>query len=300
MTNILVTGANGFIGRHIINKFLKKKEKYNINKIYAIDNNIYSLNNFFNDDSLIVIKGDICDYNLCEKFVKRVDHICHQAAISSIPIAENNIINTMNVNICGTINLLNAFKFYNKKGKFIYASSSADSTKSFYGMTKKTNEDYSNLFYNLYGIKTIGLKYFNVYGNYLGKSFYEWDSTSLIPNVISKIKNNKTPIIYGDGESKRDFIHVNDISDLNVQLIFKNLDENIYGKSFEIGTGKSTSVNEIIDLLKNKLNLEFETINKPRRIDDVDETKANITEIQKYIEFDDCIDIVDGINSLNI
>lgn len=298
---ILVTGGAGFIGSNIV-KELNKDES--IKSIIVLDNlSNGNINNIVKSDKVFFKKGDICDFELVSEICERVDIICHQAAWGSVPRSMEQPKDYMNNNVYGFSCLVEAAKNNGIK-KIIYASSSSvygdnsDFEKieynigkqlSPYALSKRFDEMLSDNFYNLYDINFYGLRYFNVFGEN-----QRWDSeySAVIPKFIKSLKENKQPIIFGDGNQSRDFTYVKNVVDMNINLI-KNI--NLSGSHvFNVGLGKSTSVNELFRLIKEKLNSDINPIYADKRKGDILNSLANIDSSRK-IGYNPSIDIEEGL-----
>lgn len=262
---ILITGCAGFIGSNLTEFFLKKGMP-----VRGLDNlstgfkeNIDSaLSEALKKNKKIdfeFIEGDIRDFNYCKKSTENIDIVLHHAALGSVQRSIDNPIDSNTSNINGTLNLLKA-SAENKVKKFIYSSSSSvygdtetlpkieempTNPKSIYAVTKLAAEYYCRLFYNLYGLKTITLRYFNVFGKRQNPdSIY----AAVIPIFINNILNNSDLIIYGDGTQSRDFTYIDNVIYANYLSVLSD-NENIYGNYYNVACGRNISLNEIIDLL---------------------------------------------------
>jgi len=229
---VLVTGSSGFIGRHMVNAL---KTRHHAVRILDI-----------------TIGKDIRNEDAVRKAVKGVDAVMHLAAIADIPYSFKHPAEVAEVNITGTINLLEACRRYDVK-KFVFASSSAVYAEpeelpvnedhplkplSPYGLTKLAAEQYVNLYGNIYGMSTISLRYFNVYG--IGQT------KGLVGNSINAIKNNRPMIIFGDGRQTRDFVNIADAVQANLLALHTKASSEV----FNIGGGTETSVREVIGILQ--------------------------------------------------
>ena len=255
--NWLITGVAGFIGSNLLEELLLLNQK-----VTGIDNfstgNIKNLNNVKvlvnnNWKNFKLITGDLSDIKVVKKAINGVDFVLHQAARGSIPKSTIDPIQTNKDNVTSFLNILKISK--EKKIKsFIYASSSSvygdnknlpkKETKvgkvlSNYALTKRINENYSRLFFDLYGFKTIGLRYFNVFGK---RQNPKGDYAAVIPKWINLIKKNKKINIYGDGKTSRDFCHVDNVVQANIlsaiykyTYLNKKFSKKINYKSFRKG-----------------------------------------------------------------
>jgi UDP-N-acetylglucosamine 4-epimerase len=298
---VLVTGGAGFIGSNIV-KDLNNDES--IKSIIVLDNlSNGNINNIVKSDKVFFKKGDICDFELVSSICERVDIICHQAAWGSVPRSIEQPKDYMNNNVYGFSCLVEAAKNNGIK-KIIYASSSSvygdnsDFEKvennigkqlSPYALSKRFDEMLADNFYNLYDINFYGLRYFNVFGE---NQRYDSEYSAVIPKFIKSLKENKQPIIFGDGNQSRDFTYVKNVVDMNINLI-KNI--SLSGSHvFNVGLGKSTSVNELFRLIKEKLNSDINPIYTEKRKGDILNSLANIDSSRK-IGYNPSIDIEEGL-----
>lgn len=298
---ILLTGGAGFIGSNI----LKELEKDNdIELIIVLDNLVNGdMKNIVNSEKVIFRKGDICDYELVKDLCSRVDVVCHQAAWGSVPKSVEQPMDYILNNVYGFSTIAQAAK-NTGVNKIIYASSSSvygDNELEYkleenigkqlspYGLSKRFDEMLARNFSELYGIKFYGTRYFNVFGeNQKSDSEY----SAVIPKFINLILDNKSPIIYGDGEQKRDFTYIKNVVDMNINLI-KNID--IEGSHvFNVGMGESTSVNELFNIIKTKLESEINPVYKEKRKGDILNSLASI-EKSKEFGYNPSIGLEEGI-----
>lgn len=304
--NILVTGCAGFIGSHLTEFFLKKGVR-----VRGIDNlSTGSASNLEEiaqqkNCNLEFIKGDIRDYNDCLEAVKDVDIVFHQAALGSVQRSLEKPIDSSDSNITGTLNMLKA-SVENKVGRFIYASSSSvygDSVKlpkdesmspnpkSIYAVTKLTAEYYCRLFHDLYGLKTVSLRYFNVFGNRQNPdSIY----SAVIPRFLKNIKEGIPPVIYGNGEQSRDFTFIDNVVYANY-LAASSDNKGIFGNYYNIACGKRTSLNEIIKILSKFLGKEIKAEFQEERKGDVKHSLASIEKAKDDLGYRPIIDFNDGL-----
>jgi UDP-glucose 4-epimerase len=279
---VLVTGCAGFIGSHLVEELLKNK---NIN-IIGVDNlysgyqnNIDFLKLLDIDNRFTYYKLDIRDFELLENYLKNynIDVVFHLAALVSVQESINNPMLSSAINIKGTQNILEFARLYNAK-RIVFSSSAAvygdelslpknelSVTKpiSPYGLEKLVGEQLLELYSNLYGLESIVLRYFNVYGE---RQSATSDYSGVISIFDKRIKNNEAPIVYGDGTQYRDFIYVKDVVKANI------LSMQIKDTKFEIfciGTGNKISINDIIIQIKNKYNANIKPIFKNKRDGDI-------------------------------
>lgn len=250
---IVITGGAGFIGSHIA------EELYRDNEVIILDNlstgKLENIESFLNNRAARLIRGSVTDHALLQSIFQGVDYVFHQAAVTSVPrsLAEPSYVNE--VNIQGTLNVLLAARD-NKVKKVVYASSSSvygDSPGlpqketlpanplSPYAVTKLAGELYCNVFNGVYGLATICLRYFNVYGP---RQDPDSQYAAVIPIFMKKLLSHEPPVIYGDGEQVRDFVFVKDVAQANILAAASNAT----GPA-NVGAGKTTSVNKLAGTL---------------------------------------------------
>lgn len=280
---VLVTGGAGFIGSNIVNRL---KDDNDIESIIVLDNLINGrLDNLDTSDKVTFIKGDICNFKLVNGICGDVDVICHQAALGSVPKSIENPGDYILNNVYGFTNIVEAAKNNGIK-KIVYASSSAvygeeeseyktekkiGKALSPYGLSKRFDEMIARNANELYDIDFYGLRYFNVFGEK-----QKWDSeySAVIPKFIKLIMDGKSPSIYGSGEQSRDFVYVQNVVDMNINLI-KNTKEP-GSHILNIGLGESTTVNEIFEIIKEKLGSDLNAKYLEKRNGDILKSLADI------------------------
>ncbi|RLG42750.1 MAG: nucleoside-diphosphate sugar epimerase [Thermoproteota archaeon] len=255
--SVLVSGGAGFIGSHIVELLLSRNE---VERVLVLDNfftgKLDNLKPFLKDQRLKIVRGDIRNRDLVKKLIKEVDFVFHQAAIVSVPLSIKEPELTNDVNVNGTINLLEA-ALDSDIERFVYASSCAiygnpDSLPireesridplSPYAASKLAAESYCRAFYQSYGLKTVCLRYFNVYGPRQAGGAY----SGVISIVMRQILEGKSLTIRGDGSQTRDFVFVKDVAEAN--LLASERDEAV-GKVFNIGTGKAITIKELAEII---------------------------------------------------
>jgi UDP-N-acetylglucosamine/UDP-N-acetylgalactosamine 4-epimerase len=259
---ILITGGAGFIGSNLCEFFLS--EGY---KVICLDNfatgHRYNLDGFINNDNFRLIEGDIRDLKTCHESVKGVDYVLHQAALGSVPRSINDPITTNDVNVSGFLNMLVAARDANVK-RFVYAASSStygDSEGlpkveeiigkplSPYAITKYVNELYAEIFSKTYGIETIGLRYFNVFGR---KQDPNGAYAAVIPKFVMQLMNHESIVINGDGNYSRDFTYIDNVIQMNLLAITaqnSNAINTVYNTAF----GDRNTLNDLVGYLKEYL-----------------------------------------------
>ena len=281
--NIIITGGLGFIGSHIADELIEN------NKVTIIDNmssgKVENLKKPTHEN-LTIIKNDLNTLNLDEIFID-VDYIFHLAAMASVQLSVDNPIKCNENNVNATVKLLTAAKEQNVK-KVIFSSSSAvygNNTNmplketelmtptSPYAASKATCELYLQAFNESYGLESVALRYFNVFGPKQDKNS---QYAAVIPNFIDAMLNNKQPIIYGDGEQTRDFIFVKEIAKANIAAAKSN-----YNGSVNIATGKKLTINKLYEIIADYLNFDLKPKYLDERKGDIKHSRANIDKMSK-------------------
>jgi UDP-N-acetylglucosamine/UDP-N-acetylgalactosamine 4-epimerase len=259
---LLITGGAGFIGSNLIERFISQN-----NRIICLDNlatgKEENIKPFFNHPDFSFIKGDIRDMDTCHNAVKNIDIVLHQAAMGSVPRSIKDPKTTNDVNIGGFVNMLIAAKDAGIK-RFVYAASSStygDSAAlpkveenigkplSPYAVTKYVNELYADVFSRLYGIETIGLRYFNVFGR---RQDPDGAYAAAIPKFIRLLIKHESPVIFGDGEQSRDFTYIENVIQAN-ELAATTSNSEAVNTVYNIAFGEATTVNDLVTALKDNL-----------------------------------------------
>jgi len=289
---VLVTGGAGFIGSHLVDELINRGYE-----VIVLDNfysgKIENLRKNLKNKNFKLIKGDIRNIKDVKKAVKDVNAIFHLAAIVSVPLSIENPILVNEVNVLGSLNVLK-IAIEENVDKFIYASSCAvygeaenlpikEEDKlnplSPYASSKISVEYYCKVFYKVYGLKTVCLRYFNVYGPRQKTGEY----AGVIPSFIERIINDKPPIIYGNGEQTRDFVYVKDVVDASIKALEK---EEAIGEVFNIGSGKAITINQLAEILLEIFGKEkLKPIYEKERIGDIKNSYASIDKVSKILEY---------------
>ena len=276
---VVVTGGLGFIGSHIVEKLCED------NLVVIIDDqstgkieNIKHLNISKIDTTM----GDITSINL-EEIFDGADYIFHEAAVTSVQKSVDDPFTSNEINITGTLKVLEAAKNTGVK-KVVLASSSAvyGETESLplsedepvnplspYAVGKTTGELYCNVFSEIYGLPTISLRYFNVFGS---RQDPNSQYAAVIPIFIDKILKNESPVIYGDGEQSRDFISVKDVVAANIWAA-----ESKATGAFNIGLGKSTTINQLVKMINEIIGKDIKPVYEKERPGDIKHSLADIS-----------------------
>ena len=300
MARYLVTGGAGFIGSNIVGALVRQGQSVKVLDNYATGK-LSNLEGIINQ--IEFIQGDIRDLSVVREAVKDVDYVLHQAALPSVARSVDNPIATNEVNVMGTLNVLVAAK--DKKVKrVVYASSSSvygNSTVlpkredmpanpiSPYAISKYAGEQYCMVFYSLYGLETVALRYFNVFGP---RQSPDSQYAAAIPIFIDAFWEGKPPTIFGDGEQSRDFTFIDNVVQAN--LLACNA-EGAAGEVFNIACKKRTTVNDLVRTIKNLLNSSLEPIYEQARKGDVRHSLADITKARRLLGYEPIIDLEVGL-----
>lgn len=297
--NVLITGGCGFIGVNLID-FILEKTNWQVRVLDNLYSGKKEYLSRFNDDRLSFVKGDIRDERVVEEVVEGCDFVVNLAAQVGVMPSIKDPFFDMDINVKGALSLLNAC-VENNVSRFVQASSAAplgeqdmplDEEKvprplSPYGASKLACEGYCSAFSGSYGLKTVVLRFSNVYG--------PWSELkgSVIPLFIRQILNDETLTVYGDGCQTRDFVYVSDIC----QGIFLGLTEDLSeGFSlFQLGTGVETSVNQLIEILQNVFPDDFRYEYAPARDGEIIRNYADISKAEKRLGYKPRVSIEEGV-----
>ena len=296
----LVTGGAGFIGSHIVRKLVAMGERVRV------------LDNFFSgnmanlqglDDKVEVIRGDILDPTMLGKAMKEVRVVLHQAALRSVPFSVENPALVNRVNVEGTVNVLIAARDAGVK-RVVYASSSSvygnskllpkneqqlPSPISPYAVSKLTGEYYCRVFTELYGVETVSLRYFNVYGP---RQDPNSQYAAVIPRFIRWAFLGEPLEVHGDGLQSRDFTYIDNVVSAN--LLAAQCREGI-GEAFNVGQGSAHTLLDLIALLQTSLEMELRVRHTPGRSGDVRHTLADISNAERCLGYRPEVSFKEGI-----
>jgi len=302
---ILVTGGAGFIGSHIVDRLLDEGFK-----VRVLDNlstgDITNLAQHQNKKSFQFIEGDIRNFDLLKKTVKGVDAVFHEAALVSVTRSVENPLLSNEVNVTGTVNLLKACVDAHVK-RFVYASSCAvygdtetlpnhenlaPKPLSPYAVDKLAAENYAKVFHDVYGLETVSLRYFNVYGPRQKYGPY----SGVISIFINRLLENKPPIICGDGEQTRDFINIKDVVEANMLALSKR---KAVGEVFNISTGEATTINNLTETIQKIMGkTSLKPVHTEPRPGDIKHSYGDITKAKKNLEYEPKVRLENGLSEL--
>jgi UDP-N-acetylglucosamine 4-epimerase len=302
-TKFLVTGAAGFIGSNLVEALLKLG--YQVRGLDNFSTGKKENVKLFTGNPLFeFIEGDIRDFDTCKKVCKGIDYVLHQAALGSVPRSIKFPLLYEEVNIGGTLNMMQAAVEADVK-TFVYASSSSvygdskDLPKvegqegealSPYALTKAINEEFGKLYYKLYGLKTIGLRYFNVFGR---RQDPHSQYAAVIPIFVKALLNNQSPTIFGDGEQSRDFTYIQNVIEANIKACIAP--DLASGETFNIAYGERITINQLYNKLCELLAKEIKPTYGLKRQGDVKHSLADISKCQKLLGYNPSYDINQGL-----
>jgi len=297
---ILITGGAGFIGSNLCEYFLSKGYD-----VVCLDNfstgHRHNIQSWFSNEKFTLIEGDIRNLETCIKATKGIDYVLHQAALGSVPRSIKDPITTNDVNVSGFLNMLVASRDNGVK-RFVFAASSStygDSESlpkvedvigkplSPYAITKYVNELYAEIFSKTYGLETIGLRYFNVFGR---KQDPNGAYAAVIPKFVMQLMSKESPVINGDGQYSRDFTYIDNVIQMN-ELAMTTQNENAINTVYNTAFGDRVTLNEMVTLLKSFLSeydssiADIPVVHGPQRVGDIPHSLASIEKAKTLLNY---------------
>jgi len=302
MAKYLVTGGAGFIGSHITDELVRQGHD-----VVVVDNLFDGKKENLREsmDKIDFVQGDIRDNKLMAKLCRNADFILHQAARRSVPASLREPFEYNDVNINGTLNILEAARKNDVK-RIVFASSSSvygdvdrfpekevfnPDPLSPYALTKLAGEKYLRIYWKLYGLETVSLRYFNVFGPRQDPNSHY---AVVIPLFIKAISENRQPTIFGDGRQSRDFTYVANVVEANL-LVCKARKDGVAGEVFNIADGNSISVNEIAQKINAILGKNIKPKYVEKRAGDVFKTQADSTKARKLLGYKGKVGFDEGL-----
>ena len=307
---ILITGGAGFIGSNLCEYFLAQGQE-----VVCLDNfstgHRHNIAPFLTNDNFQLIEGDIRNLQDCKLAVTGVDYILHEAALGSVPRSISDPITTNEVNVSGFLNMLTAARDAGVK-RFVYAASSStygDSESlpkveeiigkplSPYAITKYVNELYAEIFSRIYGLETIGLRYFNVFGR---KQDPNGAYAAVIPKFVMQFMKGESPIIHGDGMYSRDFTYIDNVIQMN-ELAMTSQNPLAINTVYNTAFGDRTTLNDMVFYLKKYLSeldssiADIEIIHGPNRAGDIPHSLASIEKAKNTLNYNPKYSFQDGL-----
>jgi len=307
---VLVTGGAGFIGANLCEALLEKE-----NKVVCLDNFATgkrdNITGFLKNSNFTLIEGDIRNLEDCQKASQGVDYILHQAALGSVPRSIKDPITSNDVNVSGFLNMLVAARD-NKVKRVVYAASSStygDSESmpklediigkplSPYAITKYVNELYADIFSKTYGLETIGLRYFNVFGR---KQDPNGAYAAVIPKFVNQLMAGDSPVINGDGNYSRDFTYIDNVIQANL-LSLVTTNEKAINTVYNVAYGDRNTLNDLMGYIKEYLS-EFDSkisnvdvIYGPNRAGDIPHSHASVQKAKDLLKYNPQFSLQQGL-----
>ena len=307
---VLVTGGAGFIGANLCEALLERQ-----NKVVCLDNfatgKRENITGFLKNSNFTLIEGDIRNLEDCQKASKGVDYILHQAALGSVPRSIKDPITSNDVNVSGFLNMLVAARD-NKVKRVVYAASSStygDSESmpklediigkplSPYAITKYVNELYADIFSKTYGLETIGLRYFNVFGR---KQDPNGAYAAVIPKFVSQLMAGDSPVINGDGNYSRDFTYIDNVIQANL-LSLVTTNPKAINTVYNVAFGDRNTLNDLMGFLKEYLSsfdpkiASVAVINGPNRAGDIPHSHASVQKAKDLLKYNPQFSLQQGL-----
>jgi nucleoside-diphosphate-sugar epimerase len=300
MATYLVTGGAGFIGSHIVETLVERGDAVRVldNLTTGKKENLEAV-----AGRIEFIEGDIRDPETCARAVKDVDHVLHEAALASVVRSVEDPLLTNAINVTGTLNMLLAARDAGVKS-FVLASSSAvygddpampkvegreGRPLSPYAVSKLVDEKYAQAFHALYGLNTVALRYFNVFGP-RQDPFSQY--AAVIPLFITKILGGERPVVYGDGEQSRDFIFVENVVRANIEAAGSTA---AAGEVLNVACGDGMTVNGLLAAVNEVLGTKVEAVYADPRPGDIKHSTADVRKARRLMDFTPGISFMDGL-----
>ena len=290
----LVTGGAGFIGSNLCEALLGMGCQ-----VRCLDNlstgRRENVDLFIDDPGYTFLEGDITDLDTCMEACRGVDFVLHQAAWGSVPRSIEMPLYYEEVNIRGTLNMMEAAR-QNHVRKFVYASSSSvygdhptlpkregqeGSLLSPYALTKRVDEEYGKLYYKLYGLDTYGMRYFNVFGR---RQDPDGAYAAVTPKFLKMLMDGEAPTIHGDGRQSRDFTYIDNVVEANLRAC--KAPHEAGGQAFNIAYGGREYLIDIYHVLCEKLGRQIEPVFGPERPGDIRHSNADISKARELLGYD--------------
>jgi nucleoside-diphosphate-sugar epimerase len=302
MAKYLVTGGAGFIGANLVAALVRLGHQVRI-----LDNFSTGLRaNLPTASNAEVLEGDVRSYHIVREAVDGVDFVLHEAALPSVPRSVRDPITTNDVNINGTLNVLNAARDAKVK-RLVFASSSSvygdnpvlpkheglvPAPLSPYAVSKLAGEQYCQVYTSLYGFDTVMLRYFNVFGPHQNP---QSEYAAVIPRFMQQIANGESPVIFGDGRQTRDFTFVENVVAANLAACER---DRIQGRVFNVATGTQVSLLELVGSLSALLRREVQPRFSPARPGDVKHSYASVASAREALGYVPSIDLKTGLTRM--
>jgi UDP-glucose 4-epimerase len=302
MSIYLVTGGAGFIGSNLVDALLAQGLQVRVADNFSTGKR-HNLAHVA--DKIELLEGDLSNLDFARAAVQGVDYVLHQAAIPSVPRSVDDPIYVHNAGVNATLNVLVAARDAKVK-RMTYASSSSVYGEALgdgqqakredmrpmplspYGVSKLAGEQYCLAFYQVYGFEVVPLRYFNVFG---GRQDPTSDYAAVIPKFVTLMQKGTSPTIHGDGEQTRDFTFIANVVAANLFMLYT---PGVAGQAYNAAMGKSTSLNELVDMLNEVMGTDVPAKHGPARNGDIRHSYADISKI-KSVGFSPQVDLLEGL-----
>ena len=306
--HILLTGGAGFIGSHIADALVERPD---VAQVRILDNlatgYLDNIRHLLDHPKVTFTEGDIRDLDTCLAAAEGMTHICHQAALGSVPRSIQDPLTTNAVNITGALHVFEAAR-HNCIRRVVFAASSSTygdhpglpkvedrigKPLSPYAVTKLVNELYADVYARLYGLEVIGLRYFNIFGP---RQSPNGPYAAAIPLFIQAFKNNQSPVINGDGSFSRDFTFVENAVQANMLALFTE-NVNAVNQIYNIACGYATSLNEMVAHLRDISGSPVQAAHGPTRVGDIPHSLADISKANNVLGYQPRVLFYEGLKN---
>ncbi|XOV91179.1 MAG: SDR family oxidoreductase [Bacteroidota bacterium] len=308
-TNILVTGGCGFIGSNLVDALLKDPKVGIVRVLDNLSNGYLSnIEPFKGNPNFEFLEGDICDYKTCLKAMDGIHKVSHQAALGSVPRSIKDPMTTDRVNVGGTVNILHAAVEQDIERVILAFSSSTygdhpglpkvedkiGNPLSPYAVSKAADEMYAQVFNRTYGLNYIGLRYFNVFGpNQRPDNPY----AAVIPLFCQAFLEDRQPVIFGDGQTSRDFTYVDNAVQANIKGLFTD-NPDALNQVYNVACGEQTTLLEMVGYLQEISGKNMKPVHETERTGDVRHSLADISKARKLLEYQPEVNIKEGLEKV--
>ena len=296
----LVTGGAGFIGSHLVRRLVADG-----GRVRVLDNLATGNRERLRDleGAIEFIEGDLADPSICERVLDGIDYALHQAAVPSVQRSVKNPVETNRANVTSTLNLLEGCRKHGVR-RFVYASSSSaygntpvlpkredmpPNPMSPYALQKFVGERYCQLYFHLYGVETVSLRYFNVFGP--SQDPYS-EYSAVIPKFATRLRRGESIVVYGDGEQSRDFTYVENVVEANILALHA---PRAAGSVINVGCGERVTLNRLIKLLEEILEVRATVDYQPARPGDVRDSLADINLAEVLLGYQPKVALAEGL-----
>lgn len=306
MAHVLVTGGAGFIGSHLVRRLLERGDDVRVVDNFSTGKpeNIAAVCDRIDFD-VELIEGDLCGADICERAVDGIDVIFHEAAIPSVQVSVEQPVATTRANLAATVRLLDAAAKAEVR-RFVYAGSSAvygDTSErekredqspqplSPYAAQKLGSEYFCKAFYESFGLETVTLRYFNIFG---ARQDPDSPYSAVIPIFLRRMLAGQAPVIYGDGLQSRDFVHIDNVIEANLRAAGADA-STVAGNTYNIACGEAFTLLDLVGELNAILKTSIEPILEPARIGDIRHSCADISRARRDLGYEVVVDFAEGL-----